>query len=156
MSQAFVGGAAALALAAVVYAIGRRPNKPVLRSTDVSNVVALNRAQVELVQAAIAEEEEHAAAAVDWHPPATAAERLALQQCLREAMDSGPDQRLEAVTLAGRWGHASVLPLLRRGLRDADSRVMEAAAAALDHRRGAPKQPTAQAARPPRNVARMR
>jgi HEAT repeat protein len=127
-----------------------------LRSTDVSNVVALNRAQVELVLAAVVQDEEHAAAAVDWEPPTTAAERLALQQCLREAMDSGPDQRLEAVTLAGRWGHASVLPLLRRGLRDADSRVMEAAAAALDHRRGAPKQPAAQVARPPCNVARMR
>lgn len=156
MSQAFVGGAAAIALAAVVYAVGRRPTKPVLRSTDVSSVVAINRAQVELVQAAVAQKEEHAATAMDWKPPATAAERLALQQCLREAMNAGPDQRLEAIILAGRWGHSSVLPLLRRGLRDADSRVMEAAAAALDRRRGAPTLAAVQAARPPRNVARMR
>ena len=155
MSQAYVGGAAAIALAAVVYAVGRRPAKPMLRSTDVSNVVALNRAQVELVQAAMAQEEEHVAAALDWQPPATTAERLALQQCLREAMNAGPDQRLEAISLAGRWGHASVLPLLRRGLHDADSRVVEAAAAALDGRRGAPVLEAAKAARPPRNVARL-
>ena len=45
-------------------------------------------------------------------------------------MGSGPDQRLEAMIVAGEWGHHSVLDLLRRGLRDSDSRVVEAAASA--------------------------
>ena len=71
-------------------------------------------------------------------------------------MGSGPDQRLEAVIVAGEWGHQSVLDLLRRGLRDSDSRVVEAAASALENRRGATRPPAPQAARPPRNVARMR
>jgi hypothetical protein len=51
------------------------------------------------------------------------------------------------------------LPVLRRGLRDADPRVVEAAAAAIDtHRCAGPIRPSErfQPARPPRNVARMR
>ena len=156
MSQAYVGGAAAVVLAAVLVAVGRRPGKTVLRSTDVSRVAALNRAQVELVQQAVAEVEASRDADGVWTPPVTPAERLALERCLREAMGSGPDQRLEAVIVAGEWGHQSVLDLLRRGLRDSDSRVVEAAASALESRRGATRPRAPQAARPPRNVARMR
>ena len=154
MTQAYIGGAAAVVLAGVLYAVGRRPNKPFLRNPDVASVAALNRAQVELVQAAVAEAEQQAAES-DWQPPSTPGEVLALQNKLRAAMNAGPDQRLEAVTLAGRWGHRSVLPLLRQGLRDADSRVVEVAAAALDGRRGAPTPATTSTARPPRNAARL-
>ena len=156
MSQAYVGGAAAVVLAAVLYAVGRKPNKPFLRNPDVSSVAALNRAQVELVQAAVRTVEAQEASEVDWQAPSSPGEVMALQNKLRAAMNGGPDERLEAVTLAGRWGHRALLPLLRRGLRDADARVVEAAAAALDGRRGAPAPTPVQAARPPRNVARMR
>ena len=156
MSQAYVGGAAAVVLAAVLYAVGRKPNKPFLRNPDVSSVAALNRAQVELVQAAVATVEAQEASKADWQAPSSPGEVMALQNKLRAAMNGGPDERLEAVTLAGRWGHRALLPLLRRGLRDADARVVEAAAAAIDGRRGAPAPAPVQAARPPRNVARMR
>ena len=49
MTQLFAG-VATVVLAIILYGLGRKPNKPILRSTDVSEVVALNRAQVELVQ----------------------------------------------------------------------------------------------------------
>lgn len=157
MSQAYVGGAAAVVLAAILYAVGRRPSKPFLRNPDVSSVAALNRAQVELVQAAVAEAEVEAdqVSLGDWQAPSSPGDVLALQKRLRSAMDGSPDERLEAVRLAGLWGQRALLPLLRRGLRDADSRVVEAAAAALDGRRGAPVLEPAKAARPPRNVARL-
>ena len=83
MSQAYVGGAAAVLLAAVLVAVGRRPGKTVLRSTDVSRVAALNRAQVELVQQAVAEVEASRDADGVWTPPARPAERLAVERCLR-------------------------------------------------------------------------
>ena len=127
-----------------------------LRSTDVSKVVALNRAQVELVRASEVEAATLERSDVAWQSPCTSAERLAMQEYLRRAMAAGPDLRLEAITLAGQWGHQSVLPLLRRGLHDADSRVVKAAAAALENRRGASKAAPVQIVRPPRNVARMR
>lgn len=121
-----------------------------------SEVVALNRAQVELVQASKVEVAAEQEPDLAWQPPSTSAERLAMQEYLRRAMTAGPDLRLEAIKMAGQWGHQCVLHLLRRGLHDSDSRVVKAAAAALENRRGAPQSAPGQTVRPPRNVARMR
>ena len=164
MNQLFVGGAA-LVLVAVLWALGRRPGKTLLRSTDATSVAAINRAQLGLVQVSSPQQDLETQAgsgngtgdSATFQPPVSSAERISLERRLREAMDQGnPDQRLEAVRVAGQWGHASVLPLLRRGLRDADSLVVEAAATAIERHRGATRPSPAQVARPPRNVARMR
>ncbi len=164
MNQLLAGGAA-LVLVVVLWSLGRRPGKTLLSSTDATSVAAINRAQLGLVQVSSPQQdlETQAASAkgngdlAPFQPPVSSAERISLERRLREAMDQGnPDQRLEAVRVAGQWGHASVLPLLRRGLRDADSLVVEAAATAIERHRGATRPSPAQVARPPRNVARMR
>ncbi|WP_413746964.1 HEAT repeat domain-containing protein [Synechococcus sp. MIT S9507] len=164
MNQLLAGGAA-LVLVAVLWGLGRKPGKTLLRSTDATSVAAINRAQLGLVKASLPQTDPGAQAEVAdgtfqtdlFQPPVSTAERLSLERRLRAAMDQGnPEQRLEAVTLAGQWGHASVLPLLRRGLRDANSLVVEAAATAIERHRGATRPTPAQVARPPRNVARMR
>ena len=155
MTQLFAG-VATIVLAIILYGLGRKPHKPILRSTDVSEVVALNRAQVELVQVSEVEEVAESAPVLAWQAPSTSAERLELQQYLRRSMDDGPDLRLQAIKIAGQWGHQSVLPILRRGLHDSDSRVVEAAAAAIERHRSGPYRASAHPVRPPRNVARMR
>ena len=164
MNQLLAGGAA-LVLMAVLWGLGRRPGKVLLRSTDAASVAAINRAQLGVVETVLTEDNNTSSvepvsadmAAVQFRPPAGVSERIALERQLRQAMDQGdPLLRLDAIVKAGAWGHGNVLPLLRRGLRDADSRVVEAAAAAIARHRGATKVPAIQAARPPRNVARMR
>ena len=152
-------------LVVVLWSLGRRPGKTLLSSTDATSVAAINRAQLGLVQVSSPQKDHEiqpgsakgTCDSAPFHPPVSSAERISLERRLREAMDQGnPDQRLEAVRVAGQWGHASVLPLLRRGLRDADSLVVEAAATAIERHRGATRPSPAQVARPPRNVARMR
>ncbi len=164
MNQLLAGGAA-LVLMAVLWGLGRRPGKVLLRSTDAASVAAINRAQLGVVEAVLTKEggtSSVAAVSADTAPaqflsPVGASERIALERQLRQAMDQGDSMlRLDAILKAGAWGHVSVLPLLRRGLRDADSRVVEAAAAAIARHRGATRVPAIQQARPPRNVARMR
>ena len=164
MNQLLAGGAA-LVLVVVLWSLGRRPGKTLLSSTDAPSVAAINRAQLGLVQVSSPQQDLETQAGsgkgtgdlAPFQPPVSSAERISLERRLREAMDQGnPDQRLEAVRVAGQWGHASVLPLLRRGLRDADSLVVEAAATAIERHRGATRPSPAQVARPPRNVARMR
>ena len=164
MNQLLAGGAA-LVLVVVLWSLGRRPGKTLLSSTDATSVAAINRAQLGLVQVSSPQQDLETEAGsgngtgdlAPFQPPVSSAERISLERRLREAMDQGnPDQRLEAVRVAGQWGHASVLPLLRRGLRDADSLVVEAAATAIERHRGATRPSPAQVARPPRNVARMR
>ncbi len=164
MTQLLAGGAA-FVLVAVLWLLGRRPSKTLLRSTDAGSVAAINRAQLGLVRSdasalpessTAAEASEVSAAQVFALPVGTAA-RLALAKELRQAMDQGgPEQRLAAVERAGLWGHRSVLPVLRRGLRDSDRRVVLAAAAGIERQRGATRPSLSQPARPPRNVARMR
>ena len=164
MNQLLAGGAA-LVLVAVLWGLGRRPGKTLLSSTDATSVAAINRAQLGLVEAPTPRMDpeirpgsaEDSANSVVFNAPRSSAERITLERQLRQAMDQGdPAQRLEAVRLAGQWGHVSVLPLLRRGLRDADIQVVEAAAAAIERHRGATRPSPVQVARPPRNVARMR
>ena len=164
MNQLLAGGAA-LVLVVVLWSLGRRPGKTLLSSTDATSVAAINRAQLGLVQVSSPQQNLETQEGSDqgtgdlapFQPPVSSAERISLERRLREAMDQGnPDQRLEAVRVAGQWGHASVLPLLRRGLRDADSLVVEAAATAIERHRGATRPSPTQVARPPRNVARMR
>jgi len=154
MQNVLVPGA--VVLLTVVLWLRRKPVKPMLSSTDTSTVAQLNRAQLELViepSSPLSTVEDPFA---DWTPPQTEQERLGLQQRLRERMASGPAQRLEAVREAALWGHRSVLPLLKRALRDSDARVVEAAALAIEPFRGTPRRESAQTVRPPRNVARMR
>ena len=164
MNQLLAGGAAVV-LVVMLWGLGRRPGKTLLRSTDATSVAAINRAQLGLVEAALPKKDREIQSvsaketfdSAPFKPPATSAERISLERRLREAMDQGnPVQRLEAVRVAGQWGHGSVLPLLRRGLRDADSLVVEAAAVAIERHRGATRPSPDQVARPPRNVARMR
>ncbi len=94
---------------------------------------------------------------INWRPPVTAKERLDVQKELFRLISLSPEERLKATQIAGLWGHSSVLPILRRGLRDSDIRVVHAAAISIENHKSSPTkklfQPTA---RPPRNVALMR
>ena len=158
MQNVLLPGAAILL--AVVLWIRGRSGKPMLRSTDARDVAELNRAQLSLVlEPSDAQPPQELAAmeeAIVWQPPATERDRLELQNHLRRAMAGDPEERLKAVRVAALWGTPAVLPLLRRALRDSDSRVMEAAAAAIAPRRGAPRRRPLQASPLPRNVARTR
>jgi len=154
MQNVLVPGA--VGLLAVFLWLQRKPLKPMLSSTDASAVAQLNRTQLELV---IEAEQLSKIEDVDlsaWTSPVTAQETISLQKALRFGMNSGPEERLLAVRQAARWGHRSVLPLLRRALRDSDPRVVESAAQSIEPFRSTPHRTVVQAARPPRNVSRMR
>ena len=147
----------AVVLLTVVLWLRKKPVKPMLASTDASLIAQLNRAQLELVIEPATDGDSADGSPESWTAPTTPLERLALERRLKADMEAGPEERLRAVRLAARWGHRSVLPLLRQALRDSDARVVEEAAAAIAPFRGAPAAvPTRQAARPPRNVSRMR
>ena len=144
-------------LLTVVLWLRRKPVKPMLSSTDASRVAQINRAQLELVLEPAFAEESADTFLESWTAPSSPLKRLALERRLKADMEAGPEERLRAVRLAARWGHRSVLPLLRQALRDSDARVVEAAAAAIAPFRGAAAAaPTRQPVRPPRNVSRMR
>jgi hypothetical protein len=172
MNPTVLSACAALLLALLWLAQRRRP-VTLLRSTDASAVAALNRAQIArpldaptagdaaVVQAAGRLGSPLAAGSGLGLPlPGQALERRSLLRELNSRVRGVAAQRREAIELAGRWGHPSVLPLLRRGLRDVDPGVVAASAAALERFRACPRLRQARAsAQPvslPRNVARTR
>ena len=71
---------------------------------------------------------------------------------LRAAYDRGAQARLDAMEDMVAWGHPACLPLLRRGLRDADLRVVGLAARGLERFRG----PRQRLKHPPRRHRRPR
>ena len=154
MQNVLVPGA--VGLLAVFLWLQRKPVKPMLSSTDASAVAQLNRTQLELVIEAEQRSKTKDDELSNWTRPVTVQETISLQQALRFGMNAGPEERLLAVRQAARWGHRSVLPLLRRALHDSDPRVVEAAALAIEPFRSSPHRKVTQASRPPRNVSRMR
>jgi hypothetical protein len=159
MTPSLLGVLAAVALATGLWLAGRRP-RPLLKSTDTREVAALNRAQNTLVwearqalpAASLAADGpgqgEGADAEGGWAPriplaalPAarlSALERQAWLQELHRHYAAGGRQRLAALRGARAWGQREVLPLLRRGLRDADPAVVREAALAMEAFRGRP------------------
>lgn len=154
--------ASAALLAAVLWLALRRRPVVLLRSTDASAVAALNRAQIERPLVAVAASPSSPATPAPRSLPLAGQglERRLLLRDIQAGVRADAAQRLAAIELAGRWGHPTVLPLLRRGLRDVDPAVVAAAAAALERFRGCPRlrqaRASAQASAPPRNVARTR
>ena len=77
---------------------------------------------------------------------------------LTKLISSNPDDRLLAIQIASKWENQKAIAFLRRGLKDSDSRVVIASAAAISTYRGktiAIKNKS-QAPRPPRNVSLIR
>lgn len=68
--------------------------------------------------------------------PEEIASPSARQRRLLALWQRGGSERVEAMAAAQRWGHPAALPLLRRGLRDADPRVVLAAARGMERFRG--------------------
>tara|TARA_Y100001968_G_scaffold174153_1_gene159565 strand:+ start:65 stop:547 length:483 start_codon:yes stop_codon:yes gene_type:complete len=77
---------------------------------------------------------------------------------LTSLISSNPNDRLLAIQIASQWKDKKALPFLRRGLKDSDSRVVIASAAAISAYRGKTTnlQKKSQVLRPPRNVSLMR
>ena len=162
MNQIFAG-TAALALALVLWGLGRKPRKPLLSSTDASFVAGLNRTQLSFVlsKQEVFEEKKQISATskTAWEPPKTSQECINLRKQLFQLIDGGPKERLNAVAIAGLWGNKSVLPIIRRGLRDSDSVVVYTAAEAIKQFRSNSSSTTKsnhKTLRPPRNVSLMR
>ena len=77
---------------------------------------------------------------------------------LTKLISSNPSDRLLAIQIASQWENKKAIPFLRRGLKDSDSKVVIASAAAISSYKGKTinSQKQSQASRLPRNVSLMR
>ena len=135
MNQLFAAGAA-LAIALVVLGIGKTP-KEIFKTQSKKNFLRTSSTLVEKKKPpSMHGLEELDLNKIDWEPPQNSREIILLRRKLFKKISEGPDSRLEAVKIASIWGHKSIIPLLKRGLRDTDSRVVILSAEAIDQFRG--------------------
>ncbi len=83
---------------------------------------------------------------------------IEIKKELTKLISSNPDDRLLAIEIASQWENKKAIPFLRRGLKDSDSRIVIASAAAISSYKGKTidLQEKSQPSRPPRNVSLMR
>ena len=83
---------------------------------------------------------------------------IEIKKKLTKLISGNPDERLLAIQIANQWKNKKAIPFLRKGLKDADSRVVIASAAAISSFKGKTinLQIKSQASRPPRNVSLIR
>ena len=83
---------------------------------------------------------------------------IKIKNKLTKLISSNPNDRLLAIQIASEWSNQKALPFLKRGLKDSDSRVVIASAAAIASYKGKTidSQKKPQTSRPPRNVSLMR
>tara|TARA_B100000579_G_C22382854_1_gene643609 strand:+ start:144 stop:605 length:462 start_codon:yes stop_codon:yes gene_type:complete len=83
---------------------------------------------------------------------------IEIKKKLNKLICSNPNDRLLAIQIASKWENKKAIPFLRRGLKDSDSRVVIASAAAILSHKGKAinLKEKYQTPRPPRNVFLMR
>jgi len=82
---------------------------------------------------------------------------IEINKKLTKLISSNPNDRLLAIQIASQWENKKAIPFLRRGLKDSDSRVVIASAAAISSYKGKTiNLKKSQTSRPPRNVSLMR
>ena len=157
-----LAGTTALILTFLLWGLGKKPRNFLAIKNNQNLIQGFNGSQITLVKAFKSLENTKAQTIskfkVDWSPPQSSQERMLLRKKIHQLIAGGPEQRLEAVILSDLWGHLSVLPILKQGLRDTDIDVVKSAAEALLKYKGNSNQDGQESGsdRPPRNVALMR
>ena len=139
MNQVFAG-ATALILASILWSFGKKPKEGIFSKINPKAIEGLHDPQISLVQKKNVSSIKRGDAPVfiknDWQPPKSVKERKTLTDHLRKLISGSPEDRLKAMAIAEKWESTNVLPILRRGLKDSDSRVVVAAARAIKKYRG--------------------
>jgi hypothetical protein len=131
-------GAVAAFLAVLIWVVSRRKPTP-FASLDASAVAALNRAQISLVQHNLVEQNAELSSSTStasWVLPVDPRGQAAFLKGLHAQLAGDTGERLAAMQAARAWGHRATLPLLKRGLRDANLEVVLEAAQAMEGFRG--------------------
>jgi len=162
MNQLFAG-TTALIIGLIIWGFGKKPKERLIAQINPQTFEGLNQPEITLIQKRAVSTQNQTSdkslANNDLHLLKSARQLKNLQDDLRKLITGNPEERLQAIAIAAKWSSPKVLPILRRGLKDSDSRVIVAAASAITKYRGVSNSTINQEIRnslPPRNVALMR
>tara|TARA_Y100001968_G_C19286280_1_gene681858 strand:- start:501 stop:965 length:465 start_codon:yes stop_codon:yes gene_type:complete len=154
MNQIFAGGIAFI-IALWLWSKGKKPQFNSVFEKPLTN----NRPQTDnsFVQTFTSKDkvDKFLSEKIIWSKPITSRDKILLRKKLMNLIQAGPEERLRAVSIASEWGHSAILPILKRGLKDSDSRVIIIAAKGIQKIQYLSKN-TQRSSRPPLNVFLMR
>ena len=156
MNQIFTAGAAFLVVLSL-WGLGRKPKNFFSRFKE----QPISIAQTELLDSAKTDQKierfHHEDDYSKWIPPNNPKDRMDLRKKVFRLIQLGPQERMYAVQIANKWADVSLLPILRRGLKDSDSRIVVCSAEGISRFRSISKDRKPQtSSRAPRNVFLMR
>ena len=160
MNQIFIA-ATGVFIGIVLFATSKKPKDFLSKIFDSKESVLVNNEPISLVTQEKAFQNQITKSIKNdqeaFKAPNSIKGRIELKKQLLKSMSSMPEQRLLAVKVAGLWGDHCVVPILRRGLKDSDSRVICAAAIAIEKFKTSPRKKNHDIIQlPPRNVSLMR
>ena len=158
MTEIF-GGSIALILALSIWGLGKKPYKNLSKLSNKTFPNISNEETIQLVQSDPKQKITTCNQSEQILPdiPNNYRERIYLRKKLFKLINSGPKDRLLAVEMASKSGDKLLLPILRIGLKDFDSRIIIAAAKGIKKYREFPPRSKSQLVkRPPRNIFLMR
>ncbi len=157
MNQFFAAGAT-LVFTLVLLGLGRKPKN--LFKKSFSQKLPANLEQIALVLPSTKTKRQDSEAKPNnfiFRLPTNPKEHFKLTQKLKSLISSNPEEKLLAIQIAEEWGDFSVIPVLKLGLRDMDSRIAKRAAKALSRFKGCPRKIVKKkSVSYPRNVFLMR
>ena len=130
MNQIFLGSIAFI-FALILWGIGKKPQKSLQKVSKYKfiNNSDINKTSLIYKEKKISNKFNYKEMKEEvWNQPQTDREKIILRKRLFKLIESSPEDRLYAVKSANKWGHFSVLPIIRRGLKDYDSRIVIEAA----------------------------
>lgn len=164
MNQIFIA-TTGLILAGILYGLGKKPKwtsknnlmNNGISSFENSSISLISKEKPEIILSTIKVSQFENGFI---QTPISKLDMINLKKKLFQAIrSSNPEERLNAIKLVSKLNNDFVLPIIIRGLKDSDSRVVCSAAAAVEKFKTAPKASSKNAQlmnRPPRNVALMR
>ncbi len=137
MNQIFATGAA-VALAVILLGLGRKPKASFTSQFSGKPQLSQN-SLVQSLDRNFEQKLDFSDEKLEFSSPVSPKEKFLLRKELKKLILSGPEERLIAIEIAARWDDLSVVPILKLGLRDMDSRVVLKAAQAISKYKSHPQ-----------------
>ena len=129
MNQVFTVSALAV-ITLMLWLLGKKPK--VLIGKAIQSEFPINQPSFVQPFEPIIQAKSHSnSVRTQFKAPITSREKYELRRHLKKMISSLPDERLIAIEMASEWGDSSVIPILKIGLRDMDSRVVIKSAKAI-------------------------
>ena len=119
-----ISGAIAIIFALIIWGINKKRkafNSFIFKSEIITSAVLPVKEQKKVNLITKSETNE-------FKPPTNSKQKISLINKLNKLINSNPKERLKAIEISEKWNDSAVIPILRRGLKDSDRRVVIRAA----------------------------